>query len=268
MRIVFATDLHGNEFQYEQLEYLVDATAADLLILGGDLFAYCREPGPQLAFARGQLKRFLEAVRSRVLWVPGNVDWPDAAECLEEMFAENRRIQRLTLDPLQMSDAIDLIGYPYIPPSPFRIKHWERRDLSTDHATMPDPSYSSTIGNPLQRVPIDFLDSLPSIDEELRGIARATIWVVHTPPFGGNLDTVRGDNAAGIRRGEHVGSKAVSQAIERLQPVLTLHGTYTSSDGLSEAAPSVRNVAITMLEYFPSHTRAKPPCRISLFRSQ
>ena len=43
MRIVFATDLHGNESQYRQLADLVDATAADLLILGGDLFAYCRE---------------------------------------------------------------------------------------------------------------------------------------------------------------------------------------------------------------------------------
>ena len=224
MRIVFATDLHGNESQYRQLADLVDATAADLLILGGDLFAYCREAGPQLAVARGPLRRFLEAVRSRVLWIPGNVDWPDAVECLEEMFAENHRIQRLALDPLQVPDGVDLVGYPYIPPSPFRIKHWERRDLSKDHATMPDPSYSSTIGNPLQRVPSDFLDSLPSIEEELQEITRANIWVVHTPPFGGGLDTVGGDVAAGIRRGEHVGSKAVSQAIERLQPVLTLHG--------------------------------------------
>ena len=93
--------------------------------------------------------------------------------------------------------------------------------------------FTSTVGSPLQRVPSDFLDSLPSIEEELQRITRASIWVVHTPPLGGGLDTVGGDDAAGIRRGEHVGSKAVSQAIERLQPILTLHGHIHEAPAVS-----------------------------------
>jgi Icc-related predicted phosphoesterase len=46
--------------------------------------------------------------------------------------------------------------------------------------------------------------------------ARRTVYVFHTPPYKTNLDLTYD--------GEHVGSIAVRQFIEKFQPYLTLHG--------------------------------------------
>ena len=58
---------------------------------------------------------------------------------------------------------------------------------------------------------------MTSIEEDLSILNnKKSIWVIHTPPFGGILDR----NYANV----YGGSKAVRKSIERVQPILTLHG--------------------------------------------
>lgn len=67
---------------------------------------------------------------------------------------------------------------------------------------------------------------MTSIEEDLSILNnKKSIWVIHTPPFGGILDR----NYANV----YGGSKAVRKSIERVQPILTLHGHIHESPRMS-----------------------------------
>ncbi|MHB1152870.1 MAG: metallophosphoesterase family protein [Eubacteriales bacterium] len=89
--------------------------------------------------------------------------------------------------------------------------------MKEDNIVFEDTCLLSDNNDKLNVVPRDFLNYLPSIEDDLSVLNnKKSIWVIHTPPFGGVLDK-NFDNICG-------GSKAVRKSIERIQPILTLHG--------------------------------------------
>ncbi len=123
-----------------------------------------------------------------------------------------------------------MIGYPYVPPTPFRLKENERRDLTADRYEGPWPIFLSSPDPEQERIgaPDDYLDRLPSIEEDLAmipGTQRPCILVAHAPPWGCGLDR----SSLGV----HGGSRAVRRWIEEWQPLLTLHGHIHESPYLS-----------------------------------
>jgi len=121
---------------------------------------------------------------------------------------------------------IEFIGYEYTQPNPFKIKDWEKRDLISDDIFFEYPCFISNCDDELKPVSGNFLNSIPSIEEDLNLLKnKKAIWVMHTPPFGGVLDI----NYKNI----HGGSTAVRKAIERVQPILTLHGHIHESPSIS-----------------------------------
>jgi Icc-related predicted phosphoesterase len=238
MKLIYATDLHGDRAAYEALAGLAEGERADALVLGGDLFAYSRCAAPQIAFADGPFLAFLRwlaSARIPVLTIPGNVDVRAAVERVRE-FEREELIRILGPRPIHLPfggderGGVDLVGYPYVPPTPFRLKENERRDLATDRYQGPWPIFLSS-PDPEQEwieAPEDYLDRLPSIEEDLARIPtteRPWILVAHTPPWGGALDR--------SHLGGHGGSRAVRRWIEEWQPLLTLHGHIHESPDLS-----------------------------------
>lgn len=215
MKFIFVTDLHSNKLLYSDLEELVFSAKPDVLIIGGDLFAYSPNAEPQLEFAKEYLYKFLKKIRIPVYIIPGNCDKPKSVDYLYQM-QEYRLLNILTLEGTTIND-IEFVGYNYTQPNPFKIKDWERRDLKEDSIVFEGPCLVSDDNDKLNLVSNDFLNNLPSIEEELSILNnKKSIWVVHTPPFGGILDK-NYENVCG-------GSKAVRKSIERVQPLLTLHG--------------------------------------------
>ncbi len=215
MRFLFVSDLHGNKLLYSSLEGLMISVKPDALIIGGDLFAYSPYSKPQIEFIEGYFCGFLERIGTPVYIIPGNCDRSLSINYLKQM-NDSKSLHFLTLDGT-MINGIEFIGYSCIPPSPFKIKDWERRDLKEDSIVLEDPCLLSNENNELELVSPDFLNSLPSIEEDLCILNnKKAIWVIHSPPFGGILDR-NYDNIC-------CGSKAVRKAIERVQPILTLHG--------------------------------------------
>lgn len=217
MRLVFAADLHGDVERYAALGRLAADCGAGAIVLGGDLGPNSREAAPQVDFARGAFRSFLESVRAPVLAIPGNADWPAAVAVVEGLQAAGR-IHLLGLTPFRLPGGPALVGYPKVPPKSSRRKDWERRDLAADAVPLQKPCYITTASGEPVPVGADYLDRLPGMEEELTSLgpeAVQAVWVIHAPPHGCGLDRTKR---------VHAGSRAVRGRIEALQPPLTLHG--------------------------------------------
>lgn len=215
MRFIFVSDLHSNKILFNDLEKLLSSDKPDFLIIGGDIFAYSCNAEPQLEFAEEYLRQFIKRINIPIYVIPGNCDKPLSIEYLKKIQV-NGLLNFLTLAGTKL-DNIDFIGYPYTPPNPFKIKDWERRDLKEDNIVLEGTCLLSDKNDKLNIVSNDFLNDLLSIEEDLSVVNnKKSIWVMHAPPFGGILDK----NYANVCGG----SKAVRKSIERVQPILTLHG--------------------------------------------
>lgn len=238
MKLVYAADLHGDHTAYGTLADLVEREHPSALVLGGDLFAYGRSAASQIAFAEGVFLSFLRRLadaRVPVLAITGNVDLRAAVDRVRA-FEDVELIRLLGLRPLRLPlagqgrDGVELVGYPYVPPTPFRLKENERRDLAVDRYDGPWPIFVSSPDPTGERVeaPRDYLDRLPSIEEGLARIPeteRPCILVAHAPPCGCALDR----SSMGINGGSH----AIRRWIERRQPLVALHGHIHESPDLS-----------------------------------
>lgn len=215
MKYIFVSDLHSNKSLYNNLENLIFTAKADVLIIGGDIFAYSPNAEPQLEFAKEYVCEFIKKINIPVYVIPGNCDKPISLKYLKKV-QDSGLFNILNLSGTIINN-IEFIGYEYIQPSTFKIKDWERRDLVGDSTVFEYPCLLSGNDGKLNLVQNDFLNHLPSIEEDLTMLNnKKSIWVIHTPPFGGMVDK-NYENICG-------GSKAVRKAIERVQPILTLHG--------------------------------------------
>ena len=224
MRFIFASDLHSNKTLYSDLGKLILSEKPDFLIIGGDLFAYSPHAEPQIEFAKEYLCQFIRRINIPVYVVPGSCDKPMSIKYLKEM-PVNGLLNFLNLSGTNIG-GIEFIGYHYIQPGPFKIRDWERRDLKDDNTVLKDVCLLSDGNDKLYVVPNNFLNDLQSIEEDLSVLSnKKSIWVIHTPPFGGILDK----NHANVLGG----SKAVRKSIERVQPILTLHGHIHEAPSMS-----------------------------------
>jgi uncharacterized protein len=228
MKLIFATDLHGDTAAYAALADLARAEQAAAVLLGGDLCEYSRTAAPQLAYAAGPLRQFLAELRAARIGVGaiwGNDDRAALAARLQD-FAREGLLTLAGTTPRWVSAAatpgerVAVVGYPYVPPMPFRIKEQERRDLAADRYQGRLPILVSAAAPDAAPVeaPDDYLDRLPSIEDELAALpplAPPWIAIVHTPPWQ-VLDLTSRDVRAG--------SRAVRAWLLARQPALALHG--------------------------------------------
>jgi Icc-related predicted phosphoesterase len=239
--IVYTADLHGDLDFYRAAGRAAIERRADALILGGDLCpgtpsaSALRLPVDQPEFLLNQLSPLLDEWKQsrpalRVFAIPGNDDCQTVLPVLEELEL-NGLIENLHQE-VRTLGAYNLLGLSFVPPTPFALKDFERRDSAQD-SRQESESYRCVFGTPGGfRVIEDFsmyLDSLPTIEEELRRlpvrVPARTIAVVHSPPINTHCDV--------LFDGTHVGSRALRHWIEQEQPLLTLHGHIHESPKMS-----------------------------------
>lgn len=216
MRFIFVSDLHSNKMFFYELEALISSIRADAIIIGGDIFDYSPHAEPQIEFAKGFLCEFFKNINIKKYIVNGNCDKPQSITYLNNMKKE-MGIELLGLTGTRINNNINLFGYGHIPPSPFKIKDYERRDMEKDKISFETPCLLSNSYDELNLIEGNFLNYLPSIEKELNCLnARKSIWVMHSPPYGGILDKTHS--------GVSAGSKAIRKQIEQVQPLISLHG--------------------------------------------
>jgi Icc-related predicted phosphoesterase len=244
-RGLFVSDLHGRLDRYQKLLAAIEAERPQVVFLGGDLLPFVvpfgagAEGGPD--FLVDWLAPRLDALRSRlgpayprVLAIFGNDD-PRSEEskllALQDRgLLEYAHARRLGLG------AFTLYGYACVPPTPFRLKDWERYDVSR----FVDPgSVSPEEGRRSLSADVDDvkwgtiaadLERLVGKDELSRAVC-----LFHSPPYATPLDRAALDGRAidRVPLDVHVGSIAIRRFIEARQPLVTLHGHVHESARLT-----------------------------------
>jgi Icc-related predicted phosphoesterase len=129
-----------------------------------------------------------------------------------------------------------VIGYSYLPPTPFPLKDWERYDVSryVDPGCVSPEEGRRTV--PMNAHEIRY----GSIQSDLDRLTRRkdlsrTVMLFHSPPYETNLDRapLDGKQIDHVPLDVHVGSIAVRRFIESRRPLLTLHGHVHESARLT-----------------------------------
>ena len=245
MKVLYACDLHGRRHLYQEMLALAVRSDVDCIILGGDLFPTLI-PSPfalingkadfqddlkgQLDFVKAYLvpsfASFLSSNQGiRLVYIPGNHDWMPAIERLQENLPQAVCIHGKAVH----LDGITLFGYACVTDSTFWVKDYVRRDRSTDSYVNSKFAIVSDIDHLRFSANGEYALRNPSIEEELSGISfdepAKAICVFHCPPFDTGLDT--------LHNGKPIGSRAVREFLERMQPMVSLHGHIHESPYMS-----------------------------------
>ncbi|MCO5172141.1 MAG: metallophosphoesterase [Planctomycetes bacterium] len=239
MKLLFATDPHGNQAAYDDLLARARGLDVQTLVLGGDLLPLAHggdRLAAQLRFAREWLPGWLERARAqgaRVFAVMGNDDWACCAPHLARLEREGL-FALLHGRAAPLDEARWIAGYPCVPVTPFSMSDWDRLDAPGWRPPRPPKnvvlSDVAGEGGRVRAATLEEVAARPSIEEDLEALAlqsdpARTVYVVHTPPWGAALDVMHG--------GAHIGSRALRAFIDRRQPPLTLHGHVHESPRLT-----------------------------------
>ncbi len=244
MKLLYTSDLHGEVHLYQEVLSLAISSSPEIIVVGGDLLPsfpptkrYEEMIPNQQAFIDQVLlpffQRMLETTSiQQIFLIPGN--WDLGYPFLFEERTE--KIIDLDQKSYRLKNGYELIGYPFVPPTPFRPKEYEKMD--DEEAPWPpqkDPCYIRSPDQADRLIPIDpyrYLRERETIKEDLARIPRPlhpkrTIYLMHSPPFGTRLDLLRG--------GKPAGSRSIRAFIEKNQPLLTLHGHIHEAPEISGA---------------------------------
>jgi Icc-related predicted phosphoesterase len=127
-------------------------------------------------------------------------------------------------------------GYNYVPPTPFRLKDWEKYDVSryVDPGCISpeEGKYTITINeNEIKYGTMkNDLELLTDNDD-----VSNSIFLFHSPPYKTNLDAapLAGKIIDNVPLDVNVGSIAIKQFIEKRQPLITMHGHIHESSTIT-----------------------------------
>lgn len=241
----FVSDLHGRVDRYEKLFRAVATERPHAVFLGGDLLPHGMA---RLSAGRGAtdfVAEFLESgfgrlraalgKRSpRVFLIPGNDDPRSEEAALVE--AGRRGAWEYVHGARATWERFTVLGYAFVPPTPFLLKDWERYDVSRyvdPGCVPPDEGWRTT---PADADEIKSATIREDLDRLSAGVdlGRA-IFLLHTPPYRTALDRAALDGRSFDHAplDVHVGSVALRRFVESRQPLLTLHGHVHESARLT-----------------------------------
>jgi len=133
-------------------------------------------------------------------------------------YAHNRKIRM---------GSFHVYGYSFTPPSPFRLKDWEKYDVSRyvdPGCVHPEDGIHTVPVSEYEMRYSTIMDDLETLkgDDDLSD----AIMLFHGPPYGTNLDRAEldGKKVDHVPLDVHIGSIAIQRFISREQPLITLHG--------------------------------------------
>lgn len=242
----FASDLHGHVDRYQKLFAAIADERPAAVFLGGDLlpsgFGFVASLDPaHLDFVNGFLAPALDRLRQEladaypdVFVILGNDD-PRIEEAAMLDVATRGLWRYAHEQRIEWRDYL-VAGYACVPPTPFRLKDWERYDVSrfVDPGCLSPEEGWRTV--PMPPSEIRYATIQQDLDALVgdRPLDRA-IMLFHAPPYKTALDraALDGRTVDFAPVDVHVGSIAIQRFIERRQPRITLHGHVHESARLT-----------------------------------
>ncbi|HAM36207.1 MAG TPA: phosphoesterase [Elusimicrobia bacterium] len=226
MKIVYATDLHGDKAKYRRLLELARATGATAVVNGGDMLTMEDDlHRTQRDFIEDFLDPlFAEYEKAGIYHIGylGNDDLRIHDPCFEKACSKYPHAINLAQRKYDLGP-FEFIGMNWVADYPFQLKDRCRKDRE-------DYVFQKQLGLGVLSTEKGFEEladwpayaaKLPTIEQELAALpkpkdASKAIYVIHMPPARIDLDI--------CQSGDEVGSVAIYKFIEQTQPLLTLHG--------------------------------------------
>lgn len=239
MKILFATDLHGSEPHFARLTAVAGEVRPDVVVLGGDMLPddsaldRANMGKGQPAWVRDKFRVIVAGIKNAtggkpILTVFGNHDWGSSVAAMNELATEGL-VGILDLNTPVMIDGVTFLGYSSTPPTPWFVKDFERLDMPGDiPPLLGGARWDARFNRPSMLSAETLFNTRSTMKEELANLtapAGVWVWVAHCPPHGSRLDQYHGNNSWG--------SKAVREALVRLQPHLSLHGHIHESPSVT-----------------------------------
>jgi len=244
--LFFVSDLHGKENRYEKLFSAIKSEKPGLVLVGGDMLPSgilksIIKHAEHYDFVRSYIKPGLDELRQHL-----GDDFPCIGVILGN---DDPRSEEPSLIELEKSGlwhyihfrqiqygGFTICGYSYVPPTPFRLKDWERYDVSRfvdPGSTAPDEGIRTV------EIP-DYEAEYSTIKKDIEILTqdlnmKKTIMLFHTPPYDSYLDRAALDGMMfdHVPLDVHVGSIAVQRFIAEKQPMITLHGHVHESSRIT-----------------------------------
>ncbi len=242
---LFCSDLHGRTSRYGELFRVIREEEPDAVFLGGDLL-----PGAVQIFSSDFLYKdfvngFLARELTRIMEDP-RITYPEIFLILgnddgrfEEaaiLDAQERGLWHYCHNRKISMGSYQIYGYSFVPPSPFRLKDWEKYDVSryVDPGCIhPEDGIRTVRVSEYEMRYSTIKDDLEVLTDG-DDLSKA-IMLFHSPPYRTNLDRAALDNMKidYAPLDVQVGSIAIQRLIEKKQPLITLHGHIHESSRIT-----------------------------------
>ena len=243
--ILYTSDIHASNTHLFSMLSIAEKEKVDCIIIGGDIVPHALKDtsliGPVQAQATYLKDVFIPAIKHfkqkrdvSIYLDLGNDDFIYNRKILEK---QKELVRLLHFSKHRLTDAVDIIGYMIVPPTPFGLKDQEKPD-STEIPYAPDTEisihgYESRNGQ-LKETVLN-LASDDTIEKDLNRISedieRPFIFISHSPPYDTPLDV--------IYNGQNVGSLSIRRFIEKWAGrgllVASFHGHIHESPSRSGA---------------------------------
>ncbi len=239
MKSVFVSDLHGNETKYRKLVQYITENKTELVFIGGDVLPNYMVTDP-LEFITEFLKPLFADLKNKlndkypaIFLITGNDDPAVCNESFRDL--ENNGLLHFVNEKIIKAGEIEITGYPFVPPTPFLLKDFEKYDVSqfTPRGSVsPEEGIRTAdvvVGN------VKYASIKKDLDETAGKVEnfKKTICLFHSPPYNTYLDKMIGKSINGKDEVISVGSIAMRKFIEKYQPLITLHGHIHESSEIS-----------------------------------
>jgi Icc-related predicted phosphoesterase len=229
----FVSDLHGDKRKYDLLAREILHNKPPFLFIGGDLLPHVHISVKQKDTSINpffedflfplfkNLQRQLGCNYPEIYLIAGNDDYKSDIPGFE--LGASKDLWKFLNSNKVKFGPYKIYGYSYVPPTPFRLKDWEKYDIDTQiapNSIHPHEGYKSVVEDLAPKTIAEDLEAL--IDEDSPAKA---IFIMHSPPFNTDLDKIPGLIS--------VGSKAITEFINSKQPYITLHGHAHESVSLT-----------------------------------
>lgn len=242
----FVSDLHGHVDRYEKLFGRMVADRPGAVFLGGDLLpSGFQAAGDSVQWGGEFIRRFLgrrlrlirDELRDEypaIFVILGNDDPRIEEAAVQETEAEG--LWRYAHNSRLSYGDYMVYGYSFVPPTPFRLKDWERYDVSryVDPGCVSPESGGRSV--PVSESEVRYSTIADDL-EKLMGEdgAERAVFLFHSPPYQTKLDraALDGKMIDHVPLDVHVGSIAIRRMIEGRSPLLTLHGHIHESASIT-----------------------------------
>ncbi len=242
----FVTDLHGHTDRYEKLFRLISDEKPHAVFIGGDIMpsalmlkqsitdAYTDFVEGFLTHGFLKLRESLGKSYPRIFLILGNDDGkfiePEILQWEAKGIWEYIHFKKVALGEFSV------YGYAYVPPTPFRMKDWEKYDVSryTDPGCISPEEGFYTVDVQQNGIKYSTIKNDIEVITNNDDVSKS-IFLFHSPPYKTNLDVapLAGKSIDNVPLDVNVGSIAMKQFIEKKQPLITLHGHIHESSSIT-----------------------------------